>query len=141
MRAILIDPMTESVTVVEHSGDYRNIYELIDCETFSVIDIGNGEAIYVDDEGLLHDDPQHFWKLDTYHNPVAGKALVLGVNEEGDSISSRIDPAALHRRLTFPKLKVLGWEAINDKMIDHPILGPNTPLIGHRPVFSKRSKS
>jgi len=58
MRAILIDPFNETVTEVEHNGDYREIYKLLSHETvkvdtFTVIGIDHNDAIYVDDNSLL----------------------------------------------------------------------------------------
>lgn len=81
MKAILIDPYAETITEVEYNGDWRTIYEHIDCDT--------GDGIYVDDNGLITGDltEKKFFLLDTYHQPVVGKGLVLGVDDEGESTS------------------------------------------------------
>ena len=34
MKAILINPHKETITEVEYSGNYKEIYDLIDCRTF-----------------------------------------------------------------------------------------------------------
>jgi len=139
MRAILIDPVAETVMEVEHNGDYRNIYDLIDCETFTVVGIDNDDAIYVDDEGLLKDDPKHFFMFSGYAQPLAGKGLILGTDEEGNSVSPIISIEEVIERVTFVRLRLERFDDISCT-IDHPLLGPDTPMIGHRPVFSMRDK-
>ena len=53
MKAYLIDPEKEEVTEVEYSGDYKDIYKLIDCSTFDIVGITpEGDCIYIDDDGL-----------------------------------------------------------------------------------------
>ena len=48
MKAYLIDPEKEEVTEVDYSGDYKDIYRLIDCSTFDVVGITpKGDGIYV----------------------------------------------------------------------------------------------
>lgn len=53
MRAILIDPFTETIVEVEFDGNYKSIYPLIDCETFDCVSVDKNDTLYVDDEGLL----------------------------------------------------------------------------------------
>ena len=84
MKAYLIDPYEQSVSEVEYNGDYNQIYKLIDATTFDVARIANGDSIYIDDEGLSKDWQEFFMHKD-YGNPLAGKGLVLGCNDEGDS--------------------------------------------------------
>jgi len=35
MKAYLIDPFTKTISMVEYSGDYNEIYKLIECDTFT----------------------------------------------------------------------------------------------------------
>ena len=56
MRAILIDPFTETITEVEYSGDFKQIYNLINCNTFTVSAISDADDLFLDDEGLLKDN-------------------------------------------------------------------------------------
>ena len=53
MKAILIDPFEQTVKEVQYSGDFHQIYDLIEAETFDVARISRGDGIFVDDEGLL----------------------------------------------------------------------------------------
>jgi Domain of unknown function (DUF3846) len=138
MKAILIDSVTRSVSEVEYNGDYRHIYELIDCDTFTIVRIGHNDVIYVDDEGLLKDSPPcDYFMYRGYHQPLAGKGLVLGTNEEGDSVAPIHTLSQIKDRVEFVELNLMGFEEINETM-DHPLLGPNTPVIGSRPIFLQR---
>lgn len=87
MKAYLIDPFTQTVSEVEYSGDYREIYSLIDCDTFTCADFNPfGDTVFVDDEGLINGKPQEFFLIGDYPTPLAGKGLVLGTNEDGESV-------------------------------------------------------
>lgn len=86
MKAILIDPFTQSITEVDYSGDYHDIYKLIDCDTFTVATINHRQdGIFVDDEGLFKTEQAFFWHKG-YPQPLAGKGLILGCDEDGESV-------------------------------------------------------
>ena len=78
MRAFLIDPFKQEITEINYTGDYRQIYDLIDAQTFDVARLNaKGDGIFVDDEGLYAED-QRFFQHKFYPNQLAGKGLVLG---------------------------------------------------------------
>ena len=53
MRAILINPMQESIRHISYDGDYQNIYN-IRCTTFeAVYPFDIGDTLWIDEEGLL----------------------------------------------------------------------------------------
>lgn len=87
MVGYLIDPFAQTVTPVEYDGDYRSIYKLIGCSTFTVASSSEGLDCYVDDEGLLN-GPTDFFVFEDYPQPLAGKGLVLSHDEEGDSVGA-----------------------------------------------------
>jgi len=88
MHAYLIDPFTQTITQVEHNGHYQQIYDLIDCENFDLARINeHGDGIYIDDEGLFREAPQAFFHHKNYPQPLAGKGLVLGCDDEGESVA------------------------------------------------------
>src|SRR5258708_24245023 len=90
LKGYLIDPETKTISEVQVKGDYTAIYGLIDARTFDVVRIGNsGDVIYIDDEGLLQDPPKAVFGLFGYPQPLAGKGLVLGTDNEGESINPR----------------------------------------------------
>jgi len=55
MKAILINPFNQTITEVEYSGDYKEIYKLIECSTFDCVNIDDDNTLFVDDEGLLYE--------------------------------------------------------------------------------------
>ena len=77
MKAILINPFNQTITEVEYSGNFKEIYKLIDCSTFDCINIDDNNTLFVDDEGLLQQNRYFYWK--DYTN-LAGKALIIGVD-------------------------------------------------------------
>ena len=86
-----IDPEDKTVTEVDYDGDYKSIYKLIGCSTFDVVRTSmSNDGIYIDDEGLFA-DKRAFWKFDYCHGQplitIVNKGLVLGCNDEGDSIA------------------------------------------------------
>jgi len=87
MRAILIDPFTQTIEEVDYSGDYKDIYGLIQCELFSTVYCLE-DTLFVDDEGLYVKD-QRYFKVAGYPQPLAGRGLLLGTNEEGDSVDAK----------------------------------------------------
>ena len=93
MKAYLIDPEKKEVTEVEYSGDYKDIYKLIDCSTFEIVGITpKGDGIYVDEEGL-YAEKKHLWSFKgiLFNNHLfnlINKGLVLGSNIDGDTIES-----------------------------------------------------
>lgn len=95
MRAILIDPVNFTITEVQLPDDPEKlndeIYRLLDCETFEVPLIrDNGDSLFIDEEGRLREDftTRGFFALvDWPYEPyLCGKALLIGTNEEGESL-------------------------------------------------------
>jgi len=78
MKAILINPFNQTITEVEYSGNFKEIYKLIECSTFTCVNVDDDNTLYVDDEGLLYETNEYFnWKN---YSDLAGKALLLGVD-------------------------------------------------------------
>lgn len=99
--AILIDPFNKTITEVVWNGDFHHIYQLIDCETYDCARINRqGDAIFVDDEGLFKEE-QCFFKHDDYPQPLAGKGLILGCDAEGESIMPSISLAEAQEKISF----------------------------------------
>lgn len=106
MKAILIDAKARTVTEVEYSGNYLDIYTLLSgdepgkVDLFTVVQLGDGDAVYVDDEGLLKPQ-EHFFRWKGFDQPLAGNGLVLGTDEGGESTSPKIDFEAVKEAVTF----------------------------------------
>ena len=87
MKGILINPYNETIKPVEYTGDWRDIALLIECDTFTVSRVDEVNDLYLDDEGLLIQPNRYFmWKKQVY----AGIGLLLGHNEEGNSIDTTL---------------------------------------------------
>lgn len=100
MKAILINPYDQTVTEVDYSGDYKEIYTLIEADCFDCARISRMDGIFVDDEGLLH-NPTHFFMHAEYPSPLAGKGLVVGCNEGGDSVDCKTTVEEVRAKVRF----------------------------------------
>lgn len=123
MKAYLIDPWAKTVSEVEVDRSIDAIYAQIGVDCFCCVTISaGGDVLYVDDEGLFV-EKQAFFSIITYPQPLAGKALCLGTDENGDSISPKIDLDTLAQCVTFhgelapddatrpqPFIEVVTWE-------------------------------
>jgi len=89
MKGILINPHEETITEVEYSGNYKEIYSLIDCRTFDVAMAKENNDLYLDDEGLFKDNQKYFRMVELGAN-YAGKGLILAHDDEGESIATTL---------------------------------------------------
>jgi hypothetical protein len=104
MKALLIDSKNKVVKQIEIGEHFTEISKAIDCETFSAPHImQDNDTLYCDDEGLLK-NPQHFFLLDSYPQPIAGNGLILGCDDEGESVDASISLEELSSRITFMNL-------------------------------------
>lgn len=102
MKAILIDPKERSITEVEyHDGNLEEIVDLLDCRLIDFVQTYiNGDGLYIDDEGMLIED-QYFFKHINSDYPLAGKALVIGIGEQGETIAPLCSVEDLEDHITF----------------------------------------
>ena len=106
MKAFLIDPYEATIKEVQYKGDYNEIYDLIDAEIFTCVSFNEEEDnIFIDDEGMINGKDQAFFRVidtpagDTY--PLIGKGLVLGTNEDGESVEPKITLEQLKKQVQF----------------------------------------
>jgi hypothetical protein len=141
MRAILIDPVSETVSEVEYNGDYKHIYELCGFECFTVIDLGKGETLFIDDEGLLKEQ-EHFFALEgplwAYPQPLAGRGLILGTDDDGESVATKLTLEAIRENVKWRKLLVAGFTPPRTYEDDDTPLGRATVIDSGRPIFIQR---
>lgn len=89
MKAYLIDPTIDAIVETEYNGDWKTIAPTIGAETFTlVVYEHNGVelSIYVDDEGLFNGNPHGWFDLPGFNQAFRGKGLVLGTDDEGESV-------------------------------------------------------
>lgn len=107
VKGFLIDPKEKTISAVTHNAeDYREIYKLIDASPFTVVQLDNHNCIYVDDEGLLN-NPRYFFTLKGYEQPIAGKGLVLGVGNMGETTSTSLSLDRLKEMVGYQELSVV----------------------------------
>jgi len=89
IRAILIDPFTETVSQVTLvDTKLQTYYNLLGCSLITMAGLADGVDMILDDEGLLKDsNSQAYFKIGIGSQPFAGKALVVGTDEEGNTVS------------------------------------------------------
>jgi len=112
MKAILIDVKNNTVSDVEVSdkNTLKEWYNLIDCELVTVaayIDAEDHDSIIVDDEGLLDITSEtRFFTFEGCPQPYAGNGLIVGVDEEGESVSPKVTADDVRAKIKFHNL----WE-------------------------------
>jgi hypothetical protein len=116
----LIDPGARSITPWSYNGDWRTIAPAIRIgqSPFTIVEIGGGDVIYVDDDGLLK-PLDWFFAIKGGHQPFAGCGLVLGSDEEGETVSARIELHELKRRILHLRIvdkhpiRFLAWDGVD----------------------------
>ena len=90
MRAILINPTEQAITEVDYDGSLESIKGHIDAPLFDVVRLNEaGDAMFVDDEGLYN--AKEFFRVEGLEHPIAGKALALGTDYEGNSVEPMLE--------------------------------------------------
>lgn len=104
MKAYLINPIKEEISVVDYNGDFHQILKFIEAELFdAVYPFKNADTIYVDDMGLMK-PINHFFQVKCDNGTsqdLFGLGLVLGSNDEGESIDAQTTLEELKKRITF----------------------------------------
>lgn len=78
MKALLIDPWTQSVTPVDYDGELAHAYKLIDCDTIDGRKLdAAGNYLFFDDCGLDR-EPLRFFAIVGEPYPFAGRGLIVG---------------------------------------------------------------
>lgn len=89
IRALLFIPQSHKLVEFVYdqtNGGLDQLYELIDCNYVTVVEMEDGHSIFVDDEGLLKEmGTQAFTKYSFYPEFIAGNAVVVGpTDSEGN---------------------------------------------------------
>ena len=103
MKAILIDAKNRTVEDFEYDGNWKTIAPTIGASLFTAVTgLPNGDDIYVDDEGLLTADENTGWFMfPWYPAPLCGSGLILGVNDEGETIATKSTAEFYREKVQF----------------------------------------
>ena len=119
MKAILIDVYEKEIREVDYDGTLDFIYFNLACKTFDVVRVDDVNSIFVDDEGLLRQNQLYFEYSGSYGIfQLAGNGLVLGVDDEGNSISPTLTIEDVKGKVSFlpegfkvePYMEVTAWD-------------------------------
>ena len=119
MKAILINPKLKLINEINYSGDYRDISKLTECNIFTCVYPFDKceDTIYLDDEGLLKSSNYCFtFDCDNGNaQPLMGKALILGTDDEGDSKDIEPSLDEIKKRVSFkgPQKIIMGNSGID----------------------------
>lgn len=98
---ILIDPARQSVTPVEfRPGDIGAMRDLIGCDTITAAYIEQEATIYLDDEGLAQPELSFFYHISS-KQPLVGRGLVVGTDENGRSIDCPFTVEQIEKQIDF----------------------------------------
>ena len=105
MKSILINPMQESIRHISYDGDPKSIYRILQCTTYeAVYPFENGDTLWIDEEGLLNESNFAFDILgsnELWHRTYLGSAMILGVDDEGESIECKSKLADIKSIIKF----------------------------------------
>lgn len=93
LRVILIDPFKEKIRVAYPSlNDYmKSIKAWMDVRHIDIVTLDDKHMLIVDDEGLLK-NPNRYFRWEPLNKNLAGKAVIVGYNEEGETTDARYHP-------------------------------------------------
>lgn len=118
MKAFLIDPDQALIREVDYNGNWETIRDWLGgppCEWFDSVRLNDeGDAIYVDDEGLLNGNPHGWFLLHGYGQPLKGFGLVVGIADNGEIAEPFVSLPQLQALIAFPK-------HVNEALIDRRI--------------------
>ena len=102
MKALKINVATQQVEEIEIK-DWREISPAIgnECTNFECpVSFENEDCFYCDEEGLFHTIEGGFI-MDKWGSPIVGNALLIGTDNEGDSVDVKTTKEELMNQLTW----------------------------------------
>jgi hypothetical protein len=102
IRAILINSTAQVVVEVQIEPRLEAYYKALNVGLIEAVHprgIAGQDVMYVDEEGLLK--PNQFFHFRGYPQPLAGNALILGTDADGNDIDAKTTLIDVQRRVTF----------------------------------------
>jgi len=101
MRAILIDPFTRTVSDIDTDAGLDDLYRILDVELITVLRVGAGHAMILDDEGLMKNKiEQGYFQLEGMDQPLAGRGLILA-DEYGENRPATLTLEQVEERVVW----------------------------------------
>ena len=104
-KALLIDVSTKKITEIELDSHFESISKAIGngCQYFCCpYSFSNEDSIYADDESLLRvDSIKGGFVLEGYSGTIVGNAIILGTDDEGDSVDVKHTCDEISERIIF----------------------------------------
>jgi hypothetical protein len=114
MKALRINVVARRVEQIDLNPGLPAIYRAIgnSCNCFACpLFFDNGDALYVDDEGLLKKQNGGFCYSD-WAQAVAGNALIVGIDESGENIDCKSTASQIIKGLNW--LDAYAMESIRE---------------------------
>lgn len=103
MRGLLIDPDTRTISHIETADSLNDMYRLLTragepkVGDINAVRLSQIDILWVDGEGFLKPDVPVF-RINGYYGSLAGRSLVLGIDEGGNNQSVSVAVEELLRR-------------------------------------------
>jgi len=102
MKAILINPENKTVIQIELEKGIDAIYKQLDCDVFTApVVFENDDTLYCDDEGLFKPEMIGGIIYPDWSYPIVGKSLIIGTNDEGESVDCKSTIDDIKKGLTW----------------------------------------
>jgi hypothetical protein len=106
MRAILIDAAKREVTEVEIPGDLKSLQAAVGGYIETAVRLADEDVIFVNEEGLLQSPPtDHWFVFKGAHQPFAGNGILVGGNDDGETVAAKAPLDAIKRKVEFLTLE------------------------------------
>lgn len=115
MRAILIDATEKTVTEVETGGKLHDLYRLLGCNLVEAVTLDDRHSLWVDEEGLLVDEPGPFFAFKGGERPYPLKGVILGDDHKsGKNIGATVPLDVVQSVVEFPDVEFAGFEEFDE---------------------------
>ena len=99
IKAIVIDPVMCMITETTIDGSLESLQHAIGDRRIEVVYLDHPNVMYVDEEGLFLPNQSYFVYND--ETPLAGKAVIVGVGEDGQTIGTSLNVTDLLSKIAF----------------------------------------
>lgn len=113
LKILRIDPRRKIVEEVEHDNSLESMYKLLghDCDEFQAIVLNHKrDMLYIDANARTTNNCSYsialdFWRHKRYHSPLLGRGLVIGCDDDGESIKPSVTAEQVAHEIEWRKTK------------------------------------